>query len=441
MRKLYTTLYIALCLTVLCNLPGCTAVELCPEAEHPHVAAIITEFNWVGYDKDGCDKDGNKVIPDKVNIVASRILNTWRAHGIADTQNNTVENGMSAPIITDTPAAETRTDESGSTEAPASVPFRLKGGEYNVFATNAHEGLSIDSLHCYLTHSQANVDTLYLHLAERKRDEVPALHGLNLPDFNPTFRYIENIGRRLFYGINQHVNIQTGQTETLHFDMHPVNQEVTIKFRIRKADSRDRDNLPGGENAQSREDLSSKIKIEQVVAEISGVCGRINISSAYLDTTNLYRMAFPFDMTKAEPVEGDLLTTSFSNTVYTLGIIPSTSAGLNVGKGIVQIAVKASILKKDVTASTEDDEDTGEEEEKNRLSRFFYVAKNPRQTLLDAKMIEHREDGKAYLRHREEPVVIELTEPIIIDVDKLVNYQDEDTWEEQGKDDNIDIEM
>ena len=300
--------------------------------------------------------------------------------------------------------------------------------------------MSIDSLHCYLTNAQAYVDTLYLHLAERKRDEVPALQGLNLPDFNPTFKYIENIGRRLFYGISQHVNIQTGQTATLHFDMQPVNQEVTVKFRIQKTDSRDRDNLPGGDNAQSREDLSSKIKIEQVVAEISGVCGRINISSAYLDTTHLYRMAFPFDMTKAETVQGDPLTTSFSNTVYTLGIMPSTSAGLNVGKGIVQIAVKASILKKDVTASTEDDGDTGDKDE-DRLSRFFYVAKNPRQTLLDAKLIEHREDGKAYLRQREEPVVIELTDPIVIDVDKLVNHQDEDTWEEQDKDDSIDIEM
>ena len=63
-----------LTLSLLCGIFACTSVELCPETEHPHAATIQAQFNWGKYDNEK---------PGQMNIVASRILNTWRAHGIS----------------------------------------------------------------------------------------------------------------------------------------------------------------------------------------------------------------------------------------------------------------------------------------------------------------------------------------------------------------------
>ncbi len=408
-NKLLT--YPLLCL--LCCISACTSVELCPEETHPHVATIQAQFDWGEFEREK---------PARMNIVASRILNTWRVHGISGTEEekNAVANGLSAPILME------------GEEDPASCPFRMKGGEYKVFAINTHEGLVIDSLECYLNHPEAKVDTLYLHMLETPREKIEELQGLNLPDFNPTYRYIENPGR-IFYGLNPNVTIQTGQTEVLHFDIQPVSQKVEVKFSIKKTGS-----------------LKDQIKIETVVAEMSGICGRINISSAYLDTTNLYRMVFSFDSSEAK-TSGDVST--YSTTFYTMGIVPSPKEGLLVGQGILQIAVKASLPKPQDEAAggtrAESDEEgnkAGDKEEEKedvpaRLKRFFYAAGNPRQVLLDAQMIERREDGKSYLRYRDEPIVIELGTMLEIDSQEILDQKGENTWEDQDKDDNVDIEM
>lgn len=375
-----------LTLSLLCGIFACTSVELCPETEHPHAATIQAQFNWGKYDNEK---------PGQMNIVASRILNTWRAHGISETgeEKNSVINGISAPIVSDE-----------TSDAP--IPFRLKGGEYKVFAINTHDRLVIDSLNCYLTHPEATVDTLYLHMLETSRDDIKELQGLNLPDFNPTYRYIKNPGR-IFYGINKDVTIETGQPQVLHFDMQPVSQEIQVKFSVKKAGT-----------------LKNEINIEQVVAEISGVCGRLNIADAYLDTDRLYRMVFSFDNLQIE-TNGDVST--YSTTFYTMGIVPSPKENLLVGQGILQIAVKASVPKPG--------------DNKTLLKRFFYAAGNPRQTLVDAQLIEQRENGKSYLRYQEKPVVIEMGTMLEIDSQEIIDHKDENTWEDQDKDDDIDIEI
>ena len=388
------------CLALLCTLQACTSVELCPETTHPHAATILIDFDWHGYD---ANKDDG-YFPQEMNIVAARNLNTLRVHGIANTLDGSIRNGMSDPIVTDSDNPEEE------------VPFRLKGGEYKAFAINATEGLELDSLHCYLTRPAATVDTLYLHMTETPRDQIEDLKNLKLPDFNPTYRYVQNAGR-IFYGINTGISIQTGQEETIHFDMQPVTQEVKVKFSIKKT----------GDN-------KDRIEIEQVVAEMSGVCGRINIAEANLDTTNLYRMVFPFKDLQVEESE-DVLT--YSTSFYTLGIVPSVKKELLVGRGILQLAIRASVPK-----SLKGGADAGSED---KISLFFYAAANPRQTLVDAQMMEQRENKKTYLKYREEPVVIELGKVLEIDSGDILNATDEDTWHENedggGGNDNVDIEM
>ena len=447
MRKQLLT-YLLYCCVWLCCTTACTTVELCPETEHPHVATIQVNYDWHGEDQ---NKEG---FPTEMNIVASRILNTWRAHGIADIASKTVRNGLSEPIITDkedkeeggvtegeeeegVTKGEENTDNEEGTETPPTptpvIPFRLKGGEYKAFTINSDAKLTIDSLQCYLTHPAARVDTLYLHMEEVSRNDITELQGLKLPDFNPTYRYIKNVGR-LFYGLNTNIEIHTGQTETLFFDMQPVSQEVEVKFSIKKTG-----------------DHKDQIKIETVVAEMSGLCGRINISEANLDTTNLYRMVFPGNgVSLSEEVNGDIST--YTTRFYTLGIVPSAKKELLVGRGILQIAVKASVPKslknQQVSLLQEEGQEEGEgdkeEEKEDELkSLFFYAAANPRDILLDAQLLEKRENKRTYLRYRKDPILIELGGMMEINSEDIINATDEDTWHENGEGGNgdVDIEM
>lgn len=407
--------YLLLCLLLLCTAVACTTVELCPETDHPHLATIRAEFDWSGNDADK---------PARMNIVASRILNTWRTHGIADTKTGHVAPGLSA--IREKPSQETeetpdtegqeqpQTREGESTEGneetngtegeetpdtPAEDPekpeqesLKLKGGEYNLFAINTYTGLSIDSLQCYLDHPQAMVDTLYLHMQETSRNDLPELKGIDMPDFNPKYKYIQNAGR-IFYAATRGVTIRTGQTETLRFTATPVSQSVTIKFKVRTI---------------------GEVQVDSLIAEISGVCGRMNIADAYLDTANLYRIIFrPEVEKKAE----DVIT--YKAVLHVLGIIPSPKESYLIGPGIIQVAVYASSGKR---------------------RRIYYAGANPRQNIIDAKMTEKREDGRTYLAHTD-PVTIELDGELKIDADQILNQKEDnfDIWFDS--DTKIDVDV
>ena len=63
-----------LVLSLLCCMSACTSVDLCPEAEHPHITDMRVRLNWGDISKDE--------IPAEMHIVASRIINTWRTHGM-----------------------------------------------------------------------------------------------------------------------------------------------------------------------------------------------------------------------------------------------------------------------------------------------------------------------------------------------------------------------
>lgn len=369
--KMCRSTYLPFILLLLCGMTCCTQVDLCPETEHPHVATILTEFDWG--DWNGAEEDK----PTHMNIVASRILNTWRAHGIADTRTGVVENGMSAPL---------QAEEAGT--------FKLKGGEYNIFAINTREGVVIDSLNCYLTHPEAKVDTMYLHLKEMPREALPELQGINLPDFNPGYKYIQDAGC-IFYSVQKGVNIQTGQSKTLRFDMSPVSQQVQVKFKVQTI---------------------GDVKVDYIIAEMSGLCGRINISEAYLDTAKLYRTIFMFDAENGvEQVDNDV--TTYSASFYTMGIVPSPKESYLTGAGILQLAIFTSSGNK---------------------QHVFYAGANPRQTIIDAQMMK-KENGRTYLNYTDEVVVIELESPLVIDSGKIINQEEDNTWFNPQGDINVDI--
>ena len=256
-----------LVLSLLCCMSACTSVDLCPEAEHPHITDMRVRLNWGDISKDE--------IPAEMHIVASRIINTWRTHGIVDT--------FADPATDNNITLQQSSSDSG-TAVTAASSFYLRGGEYNIFVINEQYAdtpvqtdetkptpiISIDNLDNYIHDNRISVKDLYLQISSMGDEKPGIVEGNDLPDFNPDDEYLKEVKSPIFYAVQKNINIQTGQPTVMEFDMQRISQRINIIFNIRT------------EGNIKKEDLSAPI------IELSGTCGRFNISDACLDTTGRY---------------------------------------------------------------------------------------------------------------------------------------------------------
>lgn len=405
-----------LVLSLLCCMSACTSVDLCPEAEHPHITDMRVRLNWGDISKDE--------IPAEMHIVASRIINTWRTHGIVDT---------SADPATDNNITLQQSSSDSGTAVTAASSFYLRGGEYNIFVINEQYAdtpvqtdetkptpiISIDNLDNYIHDNRISVKDLYLQISSMGDEKPGIVEGNDLPDFNPDDEYLKEVKSPIFYAVQKNINIQTGQPTVMKFDMQRISQRINIIFNIRT------------EGNIKKEDLSAPI------IELSGTCGRFNISDACLDTTRLYRTV--------HQVQPDEFTQTGEGTYrcavhfHTLGIIPSAAKGHLNGPGILQVALQVSTPQLDAAGAPVLDADGNPV----KNSRYIYGAINPYDELTAAQLIEVR-DGKTYLRYSKEDVNIEITTPLVIKADKIVPNDTGMGWQPHdpsNPDDDIIIEI
>lgn len=405
-----------LVLSLLCCMSACTSVDLCPEAEHPHITDMRVRLNWGDISKDE--------IPAEMHIVASRIINTWRTHGIVDT---------SADPATDNNITLQQSSSDSGTAVTAASSFYLRGGEYNIFVINEQYVdtpvqtdetkptpiISIDNLDNYIHDNRISVKDLYLQISSMGDEKPGIVEGNDLPDFNPDDEYLKEVKSPIFYAVQKNINIQTGQPTVMEFDMQRISQRINIIFNIRT------------EGNIKKEDLSAPI------IELSGTCGRFNISDACLDTTRLYRTV--------HQVQPDEFTQTGEGTYrcavhfHTLGIIPSAAKGHLNGPGILQVALQVSTPQLDAAGAPVLDADGNPV----KNSRYIYGAINPYDELTATQLIEVR-DGKTYLRYSKEDVNIEITTPLVIKADKIVPNDTGMGWQPHdpsNPDDDIIIEI
>ena len=405
-----------LALSLLCCMSACTSVDLCPEAEHPHITDMRVRLNWGDISKDE--------IPAEMHIVASRIINTWRTHGIVDT---------SADPATDNNITLQQSSSDSGTAVTAASSFYLRGGEYNIFVINEQYAdtpvqtdetkptpiISIENLDNYIHDNRISVKDLYLQISSMGDEKPGIVEGNDLPDFNPDDEYLKEVKSPIFYAVQKNINIQTGQPTVMEFDMQRISQRINIIFNIRT------------EGNIKKEDLSAPI------IELSGTCGRFNISDACLDTTRLYRTV--------HQVQPDEFTQTGEGTYrcavhfHTLGIIPSAAKGHLNGPGILQVALQVSTPQLDAAGAPVLDADGNPV----KNSRYIYGAINPYDELTAAQLIEVR-DGKTYLRYSKEDVNIEITTPLVIKADKIVPNDTGMGWQPHdpsNPDDDIIIEI
>ena len=375
-----------LVLSLLCCMSACTSVDLCPEAEHPHITDMRVRLNWGDISKDE--------IPAEMHIVASRIINTWRTHGIVDT---------SADPATDNNITLQQSSSDSGTAVTAASSFYLRGGEYNIFVINEQYAdtpvqtdetkptpiISIDNLDNYIHDNRISVKDLYLQISSMGDEKPGIVEGNDLPDFNPDDEYLKEVKSPIFYAVQKNINIQTGQPTVMEFDMQRISQRIN------------------------------------------------NISDACLDTTRLYRTV--------HQVQPDEFTQTGEGTYrcavhfHTLGIIPSAAKGHLNGPGILQVALQVSTPQLDAAGAPVLDADGNPV----KNSRYIYGAINPYDELTAAQLIEVR-DGKTYLRYSKEDVNIEITTPLVIKADKIVPNDTGMGWQPHdpsNPDDDIIIEI
>lgn len=219
-----------LVLSLLCCMSACTSVDLCPEAEHPHITDMRVRLNWGDISKDE--------IPAEMHIVASRIINTWRTHGIVDT---------SADPATDNNITLQQSSSDSGTAVTTASSFYLRGGEYNIFVINEQYAdtpvqtdeteptpiISIDNLDNYIHDNRISVKDLYLQISSMGDEKPGIVEGNDLPDFNPDDEYLKEVKSPIFYAVQKNINIQTGQPTVMEFDMQRISQRINIIFNIR----------------------------------------------------------------------------------------------------------------------------------------------------------------------------------------------------------------
>ncbi|MBE6288502.1 MAG: hypothetical protein E7099_10035 [Mediterranea massiliensis] len=447
--------HIVLCV-VMTALTACTEVELCEEDFHPHLATITVRYHWNAGDE--------ATAPDSMNIIASRLMNTWRAHGVADTKTGYAWNGTlpTGTVLPDRPNPEepeeepsdqptddttgsddttegetggngggtdvdlTRNDNGDvdvevegdndtpdTPEADPRAPFRLKGGEYSMVTINAFKNLSIRPLQEYLDNKPMDIDTLELVPIIMPRNEVPDLRGLNLPDFNPKYKYVPNIGR-VFFDVQRGINIETGKEATIDFYPQPISRAITIRFDVE---------LLTGNMA----DGYTSVQIDSIVGEISGICGHMNLMNHNVDIENIYRIIYRPTCAEQCIVQTGTTGRTFTwdGTFHTMGLVPSYNKDYTTGPGIMQLAVFASITWQ------------GSDGKEHKKHRIYYAGANPREDFINAQILEVRSDGKYYLSNTEDLLII-LSAPLQIDGSDILNYEEENIWFKAGE--TIDID-
>lgn len=446
---------------------ACTDVDLCEEGYHPHMATVTVRFHWPA------EFESDK--PDSMNIVASRLMNTWRTHGVADTEtgfawNGTLPEGFVIPEAEpepepepeipenpespenpenpespETPEGSENPEGSEGTENPEGTetpedsndndndvdvnidvdnednidtpqedeeividprtPFRLKGGEYSMMTINAYENVEIVGIKRYLDDKTYHVDSLELTPMITPRNMLSDLQSVDLPDFNPKFKYVPNIGR-VFFDVQHGINIKTGQDEVIDFYPEPISRPITVRFRIR---------LELGEEWERYDNL----QIDSIVGEISGICGHMNLMNHNVSIDETYRIIYRPH--RIDGPTGGNGTQTWESTFHTLGLIPSYDAEYTNGPGIIQLAVFASITMP-----------SGKKKQ-----RVYYAGGNPRQDFIDARVLEQRADGLFYLSSIE-PLLIDLSHDLVIDGTDILNYEQGNIWFKAGE--TIDID-
>lgn len=355
-----------LSLWLICSFfTACTQVELCNEAEHPHSAILNVKLGFG-------DNEVRK--PDIVQVIASRIVNTWRY-------------AFTMPTATNDESRET----AGTPSAVEAI--HLKGGEYTFFFVGLNESVEIEKLESYINDYSYSMRDLSLVVKKVPKADIPELQGVDWVDFNPGQPFIAYKGP-IFKDQQHDISLYTDTEANISSVLLPITQKVSIDFKIK---------------------LEGDVRVTKIIAELSGVVSRVELFNNALDAERTGRIIF---FPELKSTQSDILI--YHGAFETLGVIGSKSQKNVTGPGIVQLAIYV------------------EAEGKNKI---FHGGINLKNAINEAGLTKTVKDGNTeYIVAAKPEGVLKVEKELVINAQKIIEWEEEEGFDVWFDSQNIDVE-
>lgn len=397
------TTYITLAFLLFMFASCTTEVEICKDANHQHLAEVELE-----YDFSKVSENMEATVPDSMLVVAYRIIRSWKCTYIShvsedDTGGRFIYNKPyvelpEEPVEEETPAENEPSfgEVTGGNGEPTtgdslSERFMVRQGEYRFIAFNnvINSEVFNDNMDNrwftkpgVIDSAISEKDIKIYYRSYKLKDEHVNVSGKDWTDFNPYTTYISGNAPPVYFHYTDVYSVNDMGVNKVKIRLNNATQEIELRFSIERED----------------------VKINEVIAEISGIPCGMNLMTGVLDLTKTYKTLFTANDV-SEDANSWSGVSNYAGNITVMGLAASNDRQLKTGPGIMQLAIYASAL-----------DENGVEKPK-----VFHVGINLFNTI-----------------NKYAPVISGYNEKVILEVDKVLKIRRDEVLSNSDSDTGLD---
>lgn len=370
-------------------LVACTQTELCEETEHPHRISTMFSFNWVNATSD----EYVHTVPDTMNVLAKRIVGTWKCLIQLDSYKAEGYYLWNAPE---------ELPEGKTTE------FRLRSGIYKLLAFNRDDKEFIyDDIDNYIRTDDGDKQVSDLNIEYKRYSyDDPELRGTisywkDYNNYGGSANYIQPDITPIYYDSITPIRVDDQDLSNYVFKPNLLSQNIDVKFHIHK-----------------KVDVVPFI-IDSVYTEISGIPCRVNLANGYIDVTETCKMLYKnhFRDATGKKIKDTNKNTELEchGTIDVLSVVNAPDEKVTYGPGILQVMIFVKNRSMPI---------------RGKVNLYYPIRR--------ANLYELTEDGLHAIRHKRHGT-IDIEANLIIDENFLVTSDDESGFERWISTDETDV--
>lgn len=370
-------------------LVACTQTELCEETEHPHRISTMFSFNWVNATSD----EYVHTVPDTMNVLAKRIVGTWKCLIQLDSYKAEGYYLWNAPE---------ELPEGKTTE------FRLRSGIYKLLAFNRDDKEFIyDDIDNYIRTDDGDKQVSDLNIEYKRYSyDDPELRGTisywkDYNNYGGSANYIQPDITPIYYDSITPIRVDDQDLSNYVFKPNLLSQNIDVKFHIHK-----------------KVDVVPFI-IDSVYTEISGIPCRVNLANGYIDVTETCKMLYKnhFRDATGKKIKDTNTNTELEchGTIDVLSVVNAPDEKVTYGPGILQVMIFVKNRSMPI---------------RGKVNLYYPIRR--------ANLYELTEDGLHAIRHKRHGT-IDIEANLIIDENFLVTSDDESGFERWISTDETDV--
>ena len=370
-------------------LVACTQTELCEETEHPHRISTMFSFNWANATSD----EYVHTVPDTMNVLAKRIVGTWKCLIQLDSYKAEGYYLWNAPE---------ELPEGKTTE------FRLRSGIYKLLAFNRDDKEFIyDDIDNYIRTDDGDKQVSDLNIEYKRYSyDDPELRGTisywkDYNNYGGSANYIQPDITPIYYDSITPIRVDDQDLSNYVFKPNLLSQNIDVKFHIHK-----------------KVDVVPFI-IDSVYTEISGIPCRVNLANGYIDVTETCKMLYKnhFRDATGKKIKDTNKNTELEchGTIDVLSVVNAPDEKVTYGPGILQVMIFVKNRSMPI---------------RGKVNLYYPIRR--------ANLYELTEDGLHAIRHKRHGT-IDIEANLIIDENFLVTSDDESGFERWISTDETDV--